>query len=249
LVAVAALLDPARAEDPPTVEVSGGGEIGAHTWSVHTSTTMALAGWLSGVPKSIREDGWRLKVGAGYWEFARKDRHGFPATTDPRRTVRMSGSFADVLLGYHKGLGALTVKAYAGVDYATSSGDYDGFAWQSDFDELGAKILFESWYNLTPDAFFQLDVSWSSRRDEFAGRARLGYRIMPGLAVGPEFAYWSARSDPIYPEWYGSRDDLTRAGAFIRYEWPSGEVSLSGGLADDGRDDAFYATLNALLRF
>lgn len=231
------------------MEVSGGGEIGAHVWSVHTSTTMALAGWLFGVPQSIREDGWRLKVGAGYWDFARKDRQGFPATTDPRRTVRMSGSFAEVLLGYHKSLGDLTLKTYVGVDYATSSGRYDGFVWQPEFDALGAKVLVESWYNLTSDAFFQLDASWSSRREEFAGRARLGYRIMPNLALGPELAYWSAKSDPIYPAWYGSRDDLIRYGGFIRYEWPAGEVSLSGGMTDDGRDDAFYATLNALLRF
>lgn len=249
LAAVLAAI-PVRAEEPPTVEVSGGGETGGHLWSAYTNTTVVLSGWLAGVPKSIREDGWRLRAGAGYWEYSRR---GFVCVPLPgpinqcqerRVTKKRSGSSADFLLGYQSGLGPLTLKVFAGGVYANQQYLVDGEDDGSPGAFTAARVLVESWYNLTPDAFAQLDMGWMSRLDEITARGRLGYRITPQISLGPELSYWSA-----HRELEAGRDDLIRYGGFVRYEWSAGEVSVSAGMTDGAGDNAFYATLNALLRF
>ncbi|HWV82359.1 MAG TPA: cellulose biosynthesis protein BcsS [Hyphomicrobiaceae bacterium] len=257
------MVAPVRAEEPPTVEVSGGGEIGGHLWSAYTNTTVVLSGWLAGVPKSIREDGWRLRAGAGYWRMQGRFGSGFPTQSDPRPKYKKWGSTAELLLGYHATFGALTVKAYAGLEHVVlgsvhidRSGTYDDLELQFGTGELGAKAIIESWYNLTPYVFAQLDMSWGSRVEAFGTRLRLGYRFSPGLAVGPEMSRHIADNAAIWGfQNYGfarvsdSRDSLTRYGGFVRYEWSAGEISASAGLTDDADDNGFYATLNALLRF
>lgn len=243
-VAAVLAVGPARAEEPPTVEVAGGGEIGGHLWSAYTNTTVALSGWLGGVPKSIREDGWRLRAGAGYWEYARRQLVWISGIGEQNVRRRRTGSFADLLLGYQAGLGPLTLKVFAGAVYANEQRLIDGEDEGSTGPYTAARVLVESWYNLTPDAFAQLDMGWMSRLDEITARGRLGYRFMPEFSAGPEVGYWSAAR-----EWGSGRDDLIRYGAFVRYEWFGGEISASAGLADGAEDNEFYATLNALLRF
>jgi hypothetical protein len=235
---------PVRAEEPPTTEVSGGGEFGGHVWSAYANTTVVLSGWLAGVPKSIREDGWRLRAGAGYWEYARRQMVWIPGIGDQRVKRRRTGSFADLLLGYQTGLGPLTLKVFAGGVYARQQYLVDDEDDGSPGSFTAARVLVESWYNLTPDAFAQLDIGWMSRLDEITARGRLGYRITPRISLGPELSYWSADR-----ELESGRDDLVRYGGFVRYEWSAGEVSLSAGLTDGFDDSDFYATLNALLRF
>jgi len=235
---------PARADEPPTVEVSGGGEIGGHTWSAYTNTTVALAAWFSGIPRSIRDDGRRLRAGAGYWEYARRQTIWIPGIGDQKVDRKRTGSFADLLLGYQQSLGPLTLKVFAGGVYATERRLIDGEDEGSAGPFTAARVLVESWYNLTPDSFAQLDAGWTSRLDAITARGRLGYRILPDLSVGPELGYWSA-SRELEP----GRDDLVRYGGFVRYEWAAGEASLSAGVMDDGEANHFYATLNALLRF
>lgn len=240
----------ARSDEPPTVEVSGGGEIGGHVWSAYTNTTVALAAWLLDVPKSIREDGWRLRAGAGYWEYARRQPYCaklpgqmfgcYETTVKHKRT----GAFADLLLGYQASLGPLTLKVFAGAAYANEQRIIDGHDDGSTGPFTAARVLAESWYNFTPKIFGQLDAGWTSRLDAIAARGRLGYRITPEISWGPEVGYWSAAR-----ELEAGRDELVRYGGFIRYEWASGEVSLSAGRVDDGKSEDFYATLNALLRF
>ncbi len=241
---------PVRAEDPPTVEVSGGGETGGHLWSVYSNTTVALSGWLAGVPKSIREDGWRLRAGAGYWEYARRGSvcvqvpGPIPQCAERRAKLRRTGSFADLLLGYQAGLGALTLKVFVGGVYANQQYRVDGEDDGSPGSFTAARVLVESWYNLTPDAFAQLDMGWMSRLDEITARGRLGYRITREISLGPEVSYWSADR-----EFESGRDDLVRFGGFVRYEWGGGEISASAGMTDGAEGRDFYATLNALLRF
>lgn len=244
LAAAAFAVMPARAEDPPTVEVAGGGEIGGHVWSAYTNTTVALAAWLSDVPKSIREDGWRLRAGAGYWEYARRQTIWIPGLGEQSVQRKRTGSFADLLLGYQAGLGPLTLKVFAGAAYANERRLIDGYDEGSPSPFTAARVLVESWYNFTPSVFGQLDAGWTSRLDAITARGRLGYRITPEISAGPEVGYWSAAR-----EFEPGRDDLTRYGGFARYEWASGEVSLSGGVLDNREATHFYATLNALLRF
>ena len=161
-----------------------------------------------------------------------------------RVSLKRTGSFADMLLGYHKGFGALTVKAYAGIAYTNEQWLQDGADGGSPGSDLSAKVLVESWLNLTPAAFAQLDAGWTSLRNTTTARVRLGYRILPSLSIGPEAGYWSAvdaEADSGVAAW--------RYGAFARFEWKGGEVSLSAGVADDDRDSHLYATINALMRF
>jgi hypothetical protein len=244
LTAAGLAIVPAQADEPPTVEVSGGGEIGGHIWSAYANTTVALSGLIAGVPKSIREDGWRLKAGAGYWEYARRQTIWISGLGERSVRRHRTGSFADLLLGYQAGIGPLTLKIFAGGAYANEQRLIDGEDEGSSGPFTSARVLVESWYNLTPNAFAQLDAGWTSRLDALTARGRIGYRITPEISAGPEVGYWSADR-----ELEAGRDDIVRYGAFIRYEWAAGEVSLSGGLADDGEDNNFYASLNALLRF
>jgi hypothetical protein len=264
LAAAAFAITSAQADEPPTVEVSGGGEISGHTWSAYTNTTVALSGLIAGVPKSIREDGWRLRAGAGYWEYARRQTVWVTDTGNQseggyRRVRRLrTGSYAEVLLGYHAQLGELTLKAFAGAVFANEKYLLDEVDEDSPGVLTGGRFLLESWYNFGPNAFLQIDVGWTSEPNEFGGRARVGYRLTPQISLGPEVAHW--RSDrgttvPVFElcrvrcEAYDRRDESTRYGGFIRYEWTAGEVSVSGGIAADGQDSNFYASLNALLRF
>ncbi len=244
LAAVAFMQVPAQAQEPPTTEVSGGGEIGGHLWSAYTNTTVALAGWLSGVPKSIREDGWRLRAGAGYWEYARRQDIWISGIGERNVRRKRTGSFADILLGYQAGMGPLTLKLFAGGVYANERRLLNGEDEGSTGPYTAVRVLAESWYNFTPQVFGQLDVGWTSHLDAVNARGRLGYRITPEISLGPEVGHWSAAR-----ELEAGRDQTTRYGGFVRYEWSAGEVSVSAGMADDGEDESFYATLNALLRF
>lgn len=264
LAAALAIAVPVRAGPPPTTEVSGGGEIGGHFWSAYTNTTVALSGWLAGVPKSIREDGWRLRAGAGYWEYSRRQTVWFTDTGDQseggyRRVRRQrTGSYADVLLGYHAQLGDLTLKAFAGAVYAKEQYLLDDSDEDSPGVLTGGRLVLESWYNFGPDAFLQMDVGWTSEPDELGGRVRLGYRLTPLISAGAELSHWRSDRGSTIPvpelcrvrcEKYDRRDEITRYGAFARYEWAGGEVSVSAGMTDGAEDNEFYATLNALLRF
>ena len=77
----------------------------------------------------------------------------------------------------------------------------------------------------------------------FPGRLRTGYRLFDDVSFGLE-----ARING------NARDKDARGGAFIRYAWHGGEVSLAGGLAGRFFDDAPemhdpYATLCWLMQY
>ena len=250
LVAVAAASGMARAEDAdkadklPYYEISGGGDLAGPSWSVYASTTIALSALGFGAPAGIQEDGWRLRTGAGYWRYSDRPVKWVPGVGETRVALKRNGSFADLLLGYHKNFGSLTVKAYGGIAYSNESWLQDGVDDGSPGSALAAKVLAETWLNLTPVSFAQLDAGWTSLRNTITARARLGYRITPSLSIGPEAGYWSnidAESDAGVTAW--------RYGGFARFEWNSGEVSLSAGSVDDANAAYFYVTANALLRF
>lgn len=247
LVAASASLraEPApKAKEAPKYEISGGGEVAGPSWSAYSTTLVALSALSKSAAGGIRDDGWRLRAGAGYWRYADDPVKWVPRLGERKVSLKRTGSFADLLLGYHKGFGALTVKAYAGIAYANEQWWQDGADAGSPGSDLSAKILVESWLNLTPEIFAQFDAGWTSLRSTITARARLGYRIFPSLSVGPEAGYWSAvdaESDSGVAAW--------RYGAFVRFEWNSGEASVSGGASDDARGTDYYATVNALLRF
>ncbi len=150
-----------------------------------------------GGPGGIREDGWRLRSGAGYWRYSDRPVKWVPGVGETRVGTKRNGSFADLLLGYHKSLGPLTVKAYGGIAYANERWLQDGADGGSPGSDFAAKVMVESWLNLTPVSFAQLDAGWTSLRDTITARARLGYKIMPSLSLGRKPA--SGRTSTLSP--------------------------------------------------
>ncbi len=107
--------DPAQADDGPLsgdtsryrFELWSGAQAYDHIWSLYSGATVAPLG-------GIQDDGVRLRIVAGYGA----DRYSGPRAVGGGSQVvsfKGTGSFADLLLGYHQQLGPLTVKAYAGL--------------------------------------------------------------------------------------------------------------------------------------
>jgi Cellulose biosynthesis protein BcsS len=174
---------------------------------------------------SVREDGFRLRAVVGYGD------HG-------SGTV----SFADLLVGYHAQLGPVTLKVFAGLAAEDRRSDEPGSPPQGV--EVGAKGAAEVWWNITDQVWTSVDLSAASLHSLYSARIRLGWRLWPELSSGLEGG--SA----------GTTDhDIARFGGFLRYEWATGELSLSAGLAMDGPSSHWhgpagpFGTLSVLMRF
>ena len=240
--ATLALGGPASADDAeppdtphrPVAELWSGAEAYRRAWSVYGGATLALFG-------SIQEDGWRLRALGGQSTYLYRSQRWTGTGTVPV-TLQGTATFADLLVGYHRQLGPLTLKAFAGV--STSDHNLDdpearvrGRAW-------GGKGALEAWWNITDLAWVSADLSLATMHRDYASRLRLGWRLLPELSVGLEAGA------------VGNLDcDIARAGGFLRYAWDGGEASLSGGWASDairGGGDGTpgpYAVLSVLTRF
>ena len=205
-------------DDPATqrIEFHSGAEAFQHAWSLYSGATMAPFG-------GILEDGLRLRASGGYGAYSYAGPRAFGAAS---RVVDFDGKagFVDALIGYHKQLGPMSVKVFAGVTAAQHQITPDdpetvirGQGW-------GGKAVVETWWDITDKAWTSLDLSWTSLYDSYAARARLGWRFTPALSVGLE----AGAAGHVEGE-------VARVGAFVRYEWAGGELSLSGGLASDIR--------------
>ena len=195
-----------------------GAEAFPRIWSLYAGTTVALFDHLDA-------DGLRVRAVAGHGDY----RSG---------TV----SFADLLLGYHKQIGSLTIKVFAGL--ALASHDAENPFSSLDGTGAGAKGVLETWWNVNEHIWLGTDLAYGSLHDSYLVRVRLGHRFTPHFSLGLEGGA------------AGSLDtDIVRAGGFLRYEWASGEVSVSAGLAREGFDFLWddttgaYATVSVLTRF
>jgi hypothetical protein len=174
---------------------------------------------------SVREDGIRLRGVAGYGD------HG-------SGTV----SFADLLLGYHSQLGPVTFKLFAGLTVLDHESSQPTSLNQGM--EVGGKGVAEVWWNITDQLWTSADLSWGSTHSIYSGRVRLGWRLWPELSSGLEGGA-AGTSD----------HDIARFGGFLRYEWATGEASLSAGLAMDGPNSHWegqadlFGTISVLMRF
>jgi hypothetical protein len=195
----------------PRVEVWVGAQAYRNVWSLYSGSTLAL---FSG----IQEDGARLRVVGGYGE----DRYSGQGGSGLTQSFKGTGSFADILLGYHRQLGPLTLKAFAGVAVADRQvTPHDpGAAFIGT--EMGGKAVVETWWNHTEWVWTAVDLSWTSLQQTYSARGRLGYRLTPALSIGLE---GSAVSNV--------ENDIVGAGAFVRYETAQGEISLAGGVTND----------------
>jgi hypothetical protein len=239
LVAVASSSASAVGETPSTdkpqqFEAWAGAEAFARVWALYAGGNYAPFG-------DITRDGIRVRVVAGYGQYS----YVSPRWADNRKQdFRFHGasSFADLLTGYHKQLGALTIKVLGGVTLIDRTLD-DPEPLNAGTD-VGAKALVELWWNINDRAWTSLDLSWTTLEDVYGARARAGWRAWPALSLGVEGGT------------LGNQDyQIGRIGAFVRYEWAHGEASLSGGIAENDFEGTSadsrgpYATFNVLTRF
>ena len=262
---LAALVLPGRAEEAPSGRQAwAGADVSANVWLVYSGVTVAP--W-----SGMHDDGVRLRAAGGYGEYTYSDR--VPAA-DPAfsRTAEFHARtyFADVLVGYLKRFGELTAKAFVGasiISHDISPFDEETIAIG---EEIGFKGALELWLNMGERGWGSLDLSWSTAHEARAARVRAGYRVWPRISLGLEAglnvdAQGACRMDApgasgcktVYDEDVDPAEllDYARAGAFVRYEWDRGELSLSvGALGDkfsahDGTEIAPYVTVNWLTQF
>ena len=190
----------------------------------------------------------RLRVVGGYGSY---NYSGPRAVGVGSQTVDFKGAaaFTDALVGYHKQLGPLTVKVFAGLTASNYQVTPDDPETAIRGPGVGGKVVLETWWNIGARAWSSVDVSWGSLHDSYAARARLGWRFLPSLSLGLEAGAAG-----------NQESDIVRVGGFLRYEWAGGEVSASAGLSNDRllqgvdvhdttKSSAPFATLSWLTRF
>jgi hypothetical protein len=225
-----------------------GGEVFGEIWSIYGGANLAPFG-------GVHDDGFRVRAVMGYGDYGTGE-----------------VAFADLLIGYHKELGPLTLKGLGGLTVSEHrpSGPYPKVAGTG----YGGRGILEAWWNITDKAWVSADLSGAwlqmeyGNRLEYNGRLRLGWRLWPELSTGLEAGAvgtsleGGAAGAPadIHDNWHDSwKRNVARIGGFLRYEWTSGEVSLSAGLAvvegseagpdRAGREPGPFGTVTALTRF
>lgn len=221
-------------------EVWAGADVSSHVWLLYSGTTVAPLG-------DIWSDGLRLRAAGGYGRYSYHYHSEHEVGGKERHDYEAALKFTDALIGYYKRLGPLTAKAFGGVsfiEHAITPFDPHNAVIGPD---VGLKGVAEFWLNMTDKSWASLDLAYTTAHKTSAARSRLGYRLLPTVSLGLEAAF------------NGNAEDMGgRAGAFIRYEWFGGEISLGAGasngtlgkststIADDLKP---YATINWVMQF
>jgi len=201
-----------------------------HVWLAYSGATIAPS-------SDIFSDGVRLRA-------ATVGKYSYVGERNAReQSFAAQTGFADALVGYLERLGPLTAKAFVGI--SAIEHDVRPYDPQNPVQgrAYGPKGVVELWLNMGESAWSSLDASWTSAHETYAGRMRTGYRLFDDVSIGLE-----ARVNG------NALDKDARGGAFLRYAWHGGEVSLAGGLAgrffDDARDmHDPYATFCWLMQY
>jgi hypothetical protein len=232
--AVPAIGQITSAEKPQHFEAWTGAEAFAHVWALYAGGNYAPFG-------SLSRDGFRMRAVAGYGQYSYVSRR-WTGTQVQEFQFHGVSSFADLLAGYHKQLGSLTIKVLGGITLSDREVD-DPEALNAGTD-IGAKALLEVWWNVNDRTWTSLDLSWTTLEEVYGARARVGWRAWPALSLGMEGGA------------LGNQDyQIGRVGGFVRYEWGNGELSLSSGVAVNDFEGTSadsrgaYATFNVLTRF
>jgi hypothetical protein len=223
------------------VEAYAGAEAFRHAWSLYSGATFAPFG-------SILADGLRLRAVGGYGAYSYSGRR---AVGPGAQVIDFDGeaSFGELLVGYHKRMGRLSLKLYGGVTLSQHQLTPDDPETVIRGAGLGGKAVLESWLDIDERVWTSLDLSWASLYDGYSVRGRLGWRLTPALSAGLEAGAGG-----------NVEGNIARLGAFVRYEWAGGELALSGGIANDALLEGVgnpavadasvpYATLSWLTRF
>jgi len=223
------------------IEVWSGAQAFRDAWALYSGATVAPFG-------AIGADGVKLRAVGGYGAYSYV---GTRATAAGPETVEFKGSttFADALVGYQKQLGPLTLKVFAGLMAAEHDLTPDDPRTAMRGAGVGAKAVLEGLVDRLPERLVVPRPRLGSLHDSYSARLRFGWRVLPALSAGVE----AGAAGNV-------ECDIARAGVFLRYEWASGELAVSGGLSNDkllhdlgGSDAAHanapYATVNWLTRF
>lgn len=225
----AALADPET--EYGSTEIWTGADVSSHVWLLYSGATVSPYG-------HIYSDGLRLRIAGGYGRYSYvgkrlSDMQAFNAET----------SYAEALVGYQQRFGELTAKGFVGV--AAIEHDIAPFDPENAVQgqEIGPKIAAELWLNVGASGWSSLDLSWTSAHNTSAARLRAGYRIIGDVSLGLEGG--------VNATDFG---EDARGGAFVRYAWNGGEISLSGGFAGRFLEEAStlrdpYATASWLTQF
>jgi len=224
----------AAAQSPhPSHEVWVGAYAAQTTWFAYTGGTTAPFG-------DLDHDGFRLRAVAGHGEYRFE---GFSLVKRGRTLVldriafRDRVTFTDALAGYMMQIGALTAKGFAGLAFV----DHDvsappGFLAATEGTDWGAKVQIELWYDDGGPFWSAVNAGYTTAQNSYSinvrGGIRLGDSSSP-LSVGTELTIDNHGAQG--PALTGA---YARGGAFVRYAWDSGEISLSGGLIADLDDEA-----------
>lgn len=252
---------PVHAQSPASSgrEAWAGADVSENVWLLYSGVTFAPWG-------AIHEPGWRFRAAGGYGEYRYEKLRG---EDDDRTALSFKADtyFTDLLVGYLMRFGELTAKGYVGASLIGHDITPDDEFTVASGDEVGFKGVVELWLNMGEKGWGSLDLSWSGAHDTRSAHARVGYRVWPKVSLGVEAALNvdaqgacrmkladesdCRRGDPYEADLL----DYGRAGAFARYEWGTGEASISAGVLGDSfsaGDDielAPYVTLNWLTQF
>ncbi len=242
-------------------EVWAGADVTKDVWLLYSGITLAP------FSEDMHANGLRLRAAGGYgqYHYTRKKLNagsglcGNPGqdscTTPSSQRFNVDHTYAEALVGYHHRVGELTTKAFVGISSITHTLDREDRANSVSGDDLGVKGVVELWLNLGADGWTSLDLSYSTAHKTAAARSRIGWRAIPTVSIGPELRLDSnAYEDDEPTTTINDPANSIRIGAFARYEWFSGEVSLAGGyggntLRPETEELSSYGTINMMLRY
>jgi len=254
--------------DPPASpaghEVWAGADVSSDVWLAYSGVTWAP--W-----SGIHDEGIRFRATGGYGQY-RYDGNVWDSASGKVVSQRFHAAtyYSDLLAGYLWRLGELTAKGFVGASIV--SHDIAPFDEETVVigAETGVKGVIELWLNMGERGWGSLDLSWSSAYDTRTVRGRIGYRVWPKLSLGVEGGLNVDEQAACRMGKPGAKEcrtpadeaiepsdllDYARAGAFARYEWGGGEISLSAGALGDGfsqggkTEISPYVTINWLTQF
>ncbi|MGH6735013.1 MAG: cellulose biosynthesis protein BcsS [Methyloceanibacter sp.] len=219
MLAVCAAAPEASAEsDVPHTELFTGFEASDNYASGYVG-----AGYAFG--KGLYDPGFRLRVVGAYGRYHYDGTLFTGGVFVPTRFDGQVG-YGAALIGYQFHPGAVIVKLFAGIegeDQHIVPRDPNNSVQGS---ALGARLLAETWYDISPNWFASADTSYGTAFQEYFGLARLGFRVRPKLSLGLE-------GGVLGNEEY----DAGRGGGFVRVNVRNFEATLSGGFTGNYLED------------
>ena len=252
-----------KKESPRWREVWAGGDVTERGWLVYSGMTIAPT-------SAIHDQGLRFRLASGYGGYDYAGFRRFSGKKAELKAFEARTGFAEILLGYLWRLDPLIVKVFGGasaIGHEITPFDTENLAYGLDW---GAKGVVELWLNMGDRMWGSADLTWSGAHNTRSARTRLGYRLQPRLSIGLEGRFNIDEQGDCDIRWQETDScklqyrpdnettsiiDYSRAGAFVRYEWQGGEVSVSGGVAagvlgrDTDQNPNPYLTVNWISQF